>query len=133
MRKFSFIIVLLSTLGIVVYGNWNIKIGELEEDREAIELALLWGGLSNLPVSFQVLRVEKKGGPFTRQFIIEFQADSDEIIDWLKNSKRIEVKPELDIKKRSIYNIYPGEEGATGGNIEIDWLQNIVVIDMSWS
>lgn len=102
------------------------------EKEEVIQTTLEWGGLAGLPSEIENLNIEKKGSLFTRQFIIEFEInDSNELNEWIKQSKRLKNNlPKIKDNKK-VYEIYPGENNAMGGKVEIEDTQ--VRIDMSWS
>ncbi|MCH2032275.1 MAG: hypothetical protein MK202_02050 [Tenacibaculum sp.] len=100
--------------------------------KEAIQATLDIGGLNELPSGIKNLQIDKRGSFFTRQFIIEFEFEDSKIIDnWIKHSKRLKnniPKIKGDIKT---YEIYPGENDAYGGKVEIQ--DKKIRIDMSWS
>lgn len=98
---------------------------------KAIETALKWGGLEKLPEKIDLIKVEKKGSIFTRQFIVEFSSEDAEIKKWINKSKTLKNNNPILKNKRTIYNIIPGEEGALGGKVEI--VKNKVLINISWS
>ena len=101
------------------------------DKQEAIQTTLEWGGLAPLPVPIRGIAIEKKGSPFTREFIIKFTASDKQLKDWIKKSKRLKDNiPKLQGSRR-IYDIHPGEAGSFGGNVEIEG--NTVIIDISWS
>lgn len=99
--------------------------------QEAIKSAIEIGGLSELPNDIKSLQIEKRGNIFTRQFIIEFDSNELEIREWIEKSKRLkDIEPKRKGNK-TIYAVYPGENGAYGGNVIIE--DNKVYIKMSWS
>lgn len=104
----------------------------LWEKEDVIQTTLDWGGLTELPDNIENLRIDKKGSMFTRQFIIEFEVDDlNKIDDWIKKSQRLKSnQPKLKDKVKT-FEIYPGEDGASGGKVQIEG--NKVRIDMSWS
>ncbi|MCA4782691.1 hypothetical protein IF125_10545 [Empedobacter stercoris] len=101
------------------------------ERNEIIKTSLNWGGLNEFPKNAEIINIEKKGSMFTRQFIIEFKSSDKEINSWIEKSKRLKNNiPKIE-NQTKIYEIYPGEENAFGGKVEIK--NNIVKINMSWS
>ena len=101
------------------------------ERNEIIKTSLNWGGLNEIPKNAEIINIEKKGSIFTRQFIIEFKSSDKEINSWIEKSKRLKSNiPKIE-NQNKIYEIYPGEENAFGGKVEIK--NNIVKINMSWS
>lgn len=102
------------------------------EKQNIIETTLEWGGLNKLPNEIKNLTIEKRGNPFTRQFIIEFEVNNPNEIDlWIKQSKRLKdnfPKVKGNIK---IYEVYPGEQKSSGGTVEIQGKK--IRINMSWS
>lgn len=102
------------------------------EKKEAIQATLEMGGLNKLPHGIKNLQIEKRGSIFTRQFIIEFEFEnSTKINDWIKQSKRLKDNVPNIKDNTKTYQIYPGENGAYGGKVEI--LDKKVRINMSWS
>lgn len=101
------------------------------DKNSALKAALQWGGLAALPSKASNLTIQKKGSIFTRQIIIEFDSDSSEIKQWIDKSKRLQNNiPQIN-KGIKVYEIYPGENGAFGGKVEIN--QQKVHINMCWS
>ncbi|CAL2104435.1 conserved protein of unknown function [Tenacibaculum sp. 190130A14a] len=102
------------------------------EKDEVIETTLAWGGLHDLPKEIKNLKINKKGSPFTRQFIIEFEVNQPEqITNWIDKSKRLKNNTAKINQHKKVFEIYPGEEGANGGTVEI--IDTKVRINMSWS
>ena len=101
------------------------------EKNEIIKTTLNWGGLNKLPENSEIIKIEKNGSMFTRQFIIEFESSNSEINSWIKNCKNLKnITPKIE-NNTKVYEIHPGEDGANGGKVEIN--KNIVKINMSWS
>lgn len=102
------------------------------EKKEAIQATLEMGGLNELPSGIKNLQIDKRGSIFTRQFIIEFEfEDSKEIDNWIKQSKRLKNNVPKIKDNIKTYEIFPGENDAYGGKVEIQ--DKKVRIDMSWS
>ena len=115
----------------LIYLNFFSNIVFSWKKKDAIETTQNWGGLSNLPSSIENIKVEQKGSMFTRQFIVEFNANPKEIQKWIINSKRLKNNiPKINYKTE-IYEIHPGEKGAFGGKVEIEGTK--VLINMSWN
>ena len=101
---------------------------------EAIEVALLWGGLADLPDNSYNVSVHMAGSMFTRTFIVEFDSNEAEIKKWIGNSKRLrDVAPLIDENGIMEFEIYPREEGTVGGTVKVHRLKNKVTIEMKWS
>ncbi|WP_179007485.1 hypothetical protein [Winogradskyella forsetii] len=102
------------------------------EKEEAIQATLEMGGLNELPSGIKNLQIDKRGTIFTRQFIIELEfEDSKEIDNWIKQSKRLKNNVPKIKDNIKTYEIFPGENDAYGGKVEIQ--DKKVRIDMSWS
>ena len=102
------------------------------EKQNVIETTLEWGGLNKLPNEIKNLTIEKRGNPFTRQFIIDFEVnDPNEIDLWIKQSKRLKDNFPKIKGNVKIYEVYPGEQKSIGGTVKIQGEK--VRINMSWS
>ena len=102
------------------------------EKNEAIQATLEMGGLHELPNGIKNLQIDKRGSIFTRQYIIEFDfEDSKKIDDWINKSKRLKDNVPKIKNNTKTYEIYPGENDAYGGKVEIQ--DKKVRIDISWS
>ncbi|HEY3403643.1 MAG TPA: hypothetical protein VGK59_09670 [Ohtaekwangia sp.] len=99
---------------------------------EAIETALTWGGLENLPDNADITSVDTKGSMFTREFIIEFNCGQEELEEWIQNSGLTKLTPRTDDNGLKVYQV-TGQEGSIGGHVYIDNEKGNVIIDMSWS
>jgi hypothetical protein len=127
--KFS--ILIFAGLIALIYLNFFSNIVFPWRKDDAINTTLSWGGLYKLPEHIENLEIEQRGSAFSRQFIIKFSSGSKEIQKWILNSKRLKNNvPKINYKTK-IYEIYPGENGAMGGKVEIDGLK--VLINISWS
>jgi len=101
---------------------------------DAIEAAITWGGLADLPDAAEDISVGTEGSMFTRTFIVRFELDNDAIDAWIKKSARMKnIVPFTDEEGTQLYEIRPGEEGSIGGTVLIDRLNHRVMISMSWS
>ena len=100
------------------------------DKEESISTTLQWGGLTELPVNHDDVSIQKTGSPFTRQFVIEFEAPEATINEWLSHNKHLKIHPFL---KKPGYKIYTakGQAGAVGGFVET--VKTKVTIKMSWS
>ena len=104
------------------------------ERSNAIETTLLWGGLAELPEQANDLKVKTSGGMFTRTFFLEFNLSEPELQQWIRNSKRLkELTPKTQTDGTNLFEIYPGEDGAIGGTVLINFQQGNVKIEMAWS
>ena len=116
---------------VIMYLNFFSNIVFPWKKEEAINTTLNWGGLSKLSDSIKNLEIEQRGSSITRQFIIKFSSDQNEIQKWILNSKRLKSNIPKINNKTKIYEIYPGENGAMGGKVEIEGTE--VLINMSWN
>ena len=100
----------------------------------AIETAITWGGLANLPDEAEDISVGTEGGMFTRTFIIQFELDNDAIDAWVKKSPRMKnMVPIVEEDGTLRYEIYPGEERSIGGTVRVNRMDHWVIIRMMWS
>jgi hypothetical protein len=100
--------------------------------QKVIQTTLDWGGLADLPINLEEVHIEKRGSIFTRQFILEFEFNSQSEVDkWIIQSKRLRTLNPIIKGNSKVYEIYPGELDSYGGIIEISGKK--VRIDMSWS
>ncbi|UII26880.1 hypothetical protein LVD15_00135 [Fulvivirga maritima] len=99
---------------------------------EAIEATLNWGGLADIPESADILSVETAGSMFTREFIVEFQCDSEGLNEWIEQSGLNNIDP-IKTEVDQVEYWIDGQEGSIGGHVYIDKANRIVIIDMSWS
>ena len=116
---------------IFVYVNYFSNFVLPWQKKEIIETTLFWSGLNKFPENAEIIDIEKKGSLFTRQFIIEFKAEKEEIEKWKNSSKRLKNNIPKINGKTELYKISPGENGAIGGKVEIE--ENNVIINISWS
>ncbi|SHH96864.1 hypothetical protein SAMN04488109_6323 [Chryseolinea serpens] len=101
---------------------------------EAIEAAITWGGLADLPDAAEDVSVGTEGSMFTRTFIVRFELDNDAIDAWIKKSARMKnMVPVVEADGTLLYEIHPGEERSIGGTVRVNRLDHWVVIKMSWS
>ena len=100
----------------------------------AIETTLLWGGLAELPDQANNLKVQTTGGMFTRTFHLEFNLSEQQLKKWIAMSNRLkELTPLTQSDGTNLYEIYPGEDGAIGGTVLINFQKGNVKIKMAWS
>jgi len=126
----AFILLILLGAIYIYIGLFSAYVFPWDKE-EALNTTLEWGGLAPLPVPLRDMDIEKKGSPFTREFIIDFKTTENQLKDWIKNSKRLKNNiPKLQGSQKT-YDIRPGEEGSFGGNVKIEG--NTVTIKMSWS
>ena len=127
--KFS--ILIISVLIVIMYLIFFSNVVLPWKKEEAIKTTLNWEGLYKLPDHIKNLEIEQRGSAFTRQFIIKFSSDQNEIQKWILNSKRLKSNIPKINNKTKIYEIYPGENGAMGGKVEIEGAK--VFINISWN
>ena len=100
----------------------------------AIETAITWGGLADLPDAAKDISVRTEGSMFTRTFIIRFEIDNNAIDAWIKNSFRMKnVVPIAEEDGTLRYEIHPGENRSMGGSVRVNRLGHWVIIRMAWS
>ena len=97
-----------------------------------LEVAQKWARMSPLPETAIGLHVGTRGGPFTREFTIRFNAPPDDLDSWLDSSPgTCNLKPVVNGQSR-IYNLEPGN-GAMHAEVTVDDDTNLVVIHTYWS
>lgn len=101
--------------------------------QSAINATKKWGGLSDFPANAKIIEISTSGSAFTRTFDIKFTSDTESIRNWIKISKRLNDNIPTQNNSIDIYDINPGEEGAIGGNVKINWNTLEVTIHISWS
>lgn len=102
------------------------------DNSEEIQITREWANLAPLPEAAD-LKVETKGGSFSREFIVTFTAKSDDIKQWLgKSSGTKDLSPTKNDKGEWVYRIKP-TSGAQFAEVTIsaDGLQ--VKIRAYWS
>lgn len=110
--------------GGVLYRAWVTANG--------LEAAQKWARMSALPETATCLHVETRGGPFTREFTIQFTAPSDDLNSWLNRSPGTsKLNPVIKGRFR-VYNVEPGN-GAMHAEVTVDDGANLVVIHTFWS
>lgn len=68
-------------------AGWYLMSPNSPKNRSsAIQATCEWARLNPLPVQDEEVNVTTKGSMFTREFIIEFEAPADRILQWLKES-----------------------------------------------
>lgn len=98
----------------------------------AIESAIEWGGLAELPVSQWQADIDTEGGIFTRTFMIGFECSKAEIEKWIKESYGIrDVIPTKEVNLWVYRSV--GYENSIGGTVAINYETGRVYITMSWS
>jgi hypothetical protein len=100
---------------------------------DAIEAALEWGDLADLPDNADDISIGTEGSMFTREFIIEFSCDKKTIDDWVLQSKGLKDAAVHKGDNGVVSYQVDGHEGAIGGTVTIDEENGRVIIDMSWS
>lgn len=90
-----------------------------------------WGGLAPFPDDISNVRMSKSGSAFTRTFEVEFDAEATAIEKWIKESKRLKDNKPVYNTDATLFEVYPGEQKATGGTVEVK--RNHVKIRMMWS
>ncbi len=100
----------------------------------AIEITLHWGGLAEIPHEHKHLSVRTEGSMFTRTFFVEFELPPEALHKWIASSKRLRNHtPDMKTDGTALYEIDPGEGGAIGGTVQIDFQKGEVQIKMAWS
>lgn len=103
------------------------------ERADAIEAALEWGDLADLPDNADDISIGTKGSMFTREFIIEFSSDKKTIDEWILQSKGLKDAEVTKGDNGVVSYQVDGNGGAIGGTVTIDETSGRVIIDMSWS
>jgi hypothetical protein len=125
-------IVLVSLIGLFVIPYFaNIVMPWQRAD--AIEAALKWGDLADLPDNVDKISIGTKGSMFTREFIIEFTCDKKTIGEWILESNGLRNADIHNGDNGVVTYQVDGHQGAIGGTVTIDETNGKVIIDMSWS
>lgn len=127
---FALIIVLFLGLLVVPYfANivmpWNRT--------QAIETALKWGGLANLPDKARNISVSTQGSMFTRTMIIEFSCNENELQELISISPGLKNFNPTHENHGIVSFQLSGKEGANGGTLRIDKNIGKVRIVVNWS
>ncbi|TWU35598.1 hypothetical protein Q31b_50330 [Novipirellula aureliae] len=97
-----------------------------------LEAAQQWARMAPLPDSASGLVIETRGGPFTREFTIRFNAPSNDVNSWLdKSPGTSELKPVVNGNIR-VYTVEPGG-GAMHAEVMVDDDLGSVSIHTFWS
>lgn len=81
----SILLILVLWLSCSQFNRYQIKKG-----------ALSFGRLAEYPKSAKNFKIATAGSPFTRQFIVSFNAEAEDIESWIKASDGLKgVKPEI--------------------------------------
>ena len=124
----SGVLLLCSVLSLITY--LIVRDRSQINDEEAIDLALEWGDLAELPKTVENIEVESEGGIFTRTFRITFEADSDEIGTWLESSEGIS---DATIEKSDVTKYIISPKDANRVEVSINEANGSVEIYASWS
>ena len=100
--------------------------------QSAINAATTWARLAPLPPSAQNVQVGVKGGMFTREFVITFDAPAAIIQQWVAASPGPSSATQSTVGSITTYAIKPGG-GAQFAEVKVDSSANRVVIHTYWS
>jgi hypothetical protein len=102
------------------------------ERAHAIEIALKWGGLANLPASADKISVGTTGNMFTRGYTVEFVCSPKDRDEWIENSYGLKgAENTINTTGISEYQVQ-GQNGSNGGKVLIDKTSGKIIIDMRW-
>ncbi|KHM51082.1 MULTISPECIES: hypothetical protein [Pseudoalteromonas] len=128
----SFFILVVLVMGTIWYETssymfpWRVN--------DSIKHTLSWGGLADLPENIKDFNIEMYGGGFNRTYDMEFTSTETNLKNWISNSKRLKDNNPISITEFiSEYEIYPGEENAVGGWVQINWQTYKVKVHILWS
>lgn len=122
------ILILLSAVGLIA----GYEMYRLHVHASGLEAAREWARMSPIPETACGVLVETRGGPFTREFTIRFNAPHDDIRLWLNNSPGTSnLKPVAKGRTR-VYTVTPGA-GAMHAEVTVDDDADSVVIHTYWS
>ncbi|MGB7324123.1 MAG: hypothetical protein WBD31_04580 [Rubripirellula sp.] len=125
----AFLVLAVLSVGVAI-GGYAIYRSHVRES--GLEAAQQWARMSPLPDSASALHVETRGGPFTREFIIRFNAPSADLNSWLEKSPGTSNLEPVVNKRTRTYTIEPGS-GAMHAEVTVDDDMNSVVIHTYWS
>lgn len=119
------VIGILLVLGVIMFQYLNY--------RSALDCTLNWGRLSPFPATKENFSLKIKGGMFTREFVVEFEAPVSEISRWLQASpgtrEAIVTNPSPHLRH---FEIKPGG-GAQFVEVTVDDTTHRVHIRVYWS
>jgi uncharacterized membrane protein len=125
------VVILTLFFGLIVYPYFANIVMPWQRS-SAIESAIEWGGLAELPVSQWQADIDTEGGIFTRTFIIEFECSKAAIEKWVKESHGIRDVTPVREGNLCVYRSV-GYENSIGGTVSINYETGTVYITMSWS
>ena len=101
--------------------------------RSALDTTQEWARLEPFPQTAEEVSIETAGSPFTREFIVTFQAPTQDIEAWLKKSPGTkDVTPTLGQDGSFHYAITPGG-GAAFAEVTVSKNRQSVRIRTFWS
>jgi hypothetical protein len=130
-RRWLLVGVLLSALAVFV-GVTAAGRHFDDPDAGAVDTALTWARLDELPASAVDVEIDARGSRFTRQFTITFRADPDEIDQWLQSSPGIDNANREAAGPIVTYLIEPGD-GAQFAQVRYDTTTHVIEILTYWS
>ena len=121
--------ILLITADTSVYAdNFN---NDSTKQKKALPELCKWAGVAALPTTRTYTKVSARG-PAIVDYVIEFQATTQDIQKWIVASPAFSKPFIKNVKSSSIVEYrYDPTEKAQGVKLTINWLTGVVVIDIS--
>ncbi len=98
----------------------------------AVNVSREWARVAELPVPTWWVGVDTRGSAFTREFVLDFNASSEELDAWLAASPGIQDADITESGSQITYSIAPGG-GAQFAEVVVDRETGAVRIRTYWS
>jgi hypothetical protein len=109
----AFVILLIAVIGLFVIPHFaNIVMPWQRAD--AIDAAVTWGGLAQLPDDADDISVRTKGSMFTREFILKFHCSPETVDEWISKSRGMKNAEVKTLTGVTFYEIHRGYEKSIG-------------------
>lgn len=117
---------------LLIAGGW-IFFSRSSDNSDSTSVALTWLGIHSLPTWATNTKVETKGGPATREFVITFDGTREQIESWIAEEPAFQGIQRIDNGNGVFsFTLYP-KEGAQAATAVIDFLNGHVVLHTYWS
>jgi len=104
-----------------------------QNDKSAVKTVEEWVRLAPISSCDTNPTVETTGSMFTREFLVEFSCDPDELKKWIASSPGLnDARVSKNKGQKQIYTVTPGG-GAAAARVEIDQQSNTVYVHTYWS
>ena len=100
--------------------------------KSALATTIEWSKLADFPASATNMSVTSLGGPFSREFLVSFNAPIADIDKWIADSPGTALTPPSISGKTRTFTVSPGG-GAQFAEVEVDEREQKVTIRAYWS